>query len=153
MQVGVGEDLVQACDVAVEVAFSAGLGQQSAQSGRGQFGCLSWCGCGGQDGSGIGASQPALGQFGERDKGGRVEVFEQVADLVADLLARPDASCWARASTRIVWASSVSAGSGRCAAASVRTMLASSTASVASDLAPETAYLARYREAASGLIG
>src|ERR1700756_4642621 len=36
-------------------------------------------------------------------------------------------------------ANSVSAGSGRCAAASVRTMLANNTASVASDLAPRKA--------------
>ncbi len=35
------------------------------------------------------------------------------------------ASCWARASTAIAWASSESAGNGRCAAASVRRMFAS----------------------------
>jgi hypothetical protein len=35
------------------------------------------------------AGQPAFGQFGERGQGPRVEVFEQVADLVADLLTGP----------------------------------------------------------------
>ena len=48
------------------------------------------------------------------------------------------ASCWARASTAIAWASSVSAGSGRWAWASVRRMLASTTASPWSDLRPAT---------------
>ena len=37
----------------------------------------------------IGAGQPTLGQLGERGQGGRVEVVEQVADLVADLLTGP----------------------------------------------------------------
>jgi hypothetical protein len=45
--------------------------------------------CSGQDGACIGSGQPTFGQSGERDDGRRVEVAEQVADLVADLLARP----------------------------------------------------------------
>ena len=53
------------------------------------FGGLGRGGCGGQDGAGVAAGQPTLGQLGERGQRGRVEVFEQVADLVADLLARP----------------------------------------------------------------
>ncbi|HME20833.1 MAG TPA: hypothetical protein VKI44_05645 [Acetobacteraceae bacterium] len=41
----------------------------------------------------------------------------------------------------------------RCASRSIPRLLASSTASVASDLAADTAYRVRYREAARGLIG
>jgi hypothetical protein len=89
MQVGVGEDGAQPLDVTVEIAAAAGLGQQSAQPRGGQLGGLGRGRRDGQDGAGIGAGQPAAGQPGERDNGGRVEVFEQVADLVADLLTRP----------------------------------------------------------------
>lgn len=46
------------------------------------------------------------------------------------------ASCCARASTAMAWAGSLSAGSGRCTAVSVRRMLASSIASAWSDLGP-----------------
>ena len=55
---------------------------------------VNWAAC-----AGVGAAarmvrasaraSPPLGQPGEGHQGGRVEVFEQVADLVADLLARP----------------------------------------------------------------
>jgi hypothetical protein len=76
-------------NVAVEIAAAAGLGQQPAQPRGGQFGRLGGCGCGGQDGAGIGAGQPTAGQVGERHQGRRVEVFEQIADLIADLLTRP----------------------------------------------------------------
>ena len=61
--------------------------QQPAQPRRGQLGGLGGRGRGRRDGARIGAGQPAAGQLGERDDGGRVEVFEQVADLVADLVA------------------------------------------------------------------
>jgi hypothetical protein len=88
MQVGVGENLTQTSDIAVEVAFSAGLGQQSAQPRRSQLGSLRWRRGRSQDGTGIGAGQPAV-EVGERDDRGWVEILEQVADLVADLLTRP----------------------------------------------------------------
>ena len=89
MQVGIGEDVPQTLDIAVEMALAAGFDQQSAQPGRCQLGRLCRGGRSSQDGAGIGAGQPAVGQPGEGHQGGRVEVFEQVADLVADLLARP----------------------------------------------------------------
>ena len=79
----------QPVDVAIEVASAAGLDQQPAQPRGGQPGGLGGGGCGRQDGARIGAGQPPAGQLGERGDGGRVEVFEQVADLVADLLAGP----------------------------------------------------------------
>lgn len=89
MQVGVGENLTQTSDVAVEVAFAAGLDQQSAQPRGSELGGLRGCRCRGQDGAGIGAGQPAI-EVGECGDRGWVEIFEQVADLVADLLTRPD---------------------------------------------------------------
>ena len=61
----------------------------SRRSRAGVSGGLRRGGRGGQDGARVGAGQPAAGQLGERGEGGRVEVFEQVADLVADLLTRP----------------------------------------------------------------
>ena len=128
-------------EVAIKVTSTAGLDQQPAQPRGGQSGGLGRGGRGGQDGARIGTGQPAAGQVGERDDGGRVEVFEQVADLVADLLARPHGVLLG-AGQHPDGLGQVGVG-GRCAARSVRKMLASRTASVASDLAPDTAYRAR----------
>ena len=60
MQVGVGEDLAQPLDVAVEMALAAGLDQQSAQPGRGQLRRLGWGRCGGQDGACVDAGSARL---------------------------------------------------------------------------------------------
>lgn len=62
LQVSAGEGFTQPLDVAVEVAFAETFGRQPTQPGRSQFGRLSRDRCGGQDGAGIGAGQPALGQ-------------------------------------------------------------------------------------------
>ena len=88
-QIGVGEDLTQPGDVTVVVSAAASLDQQPTQPSGGQRGCLGRGGCSGQDGARIGTGQPALGQLGERGQGRRVEIFEQIADLVADLLTGP----------------------------------------------------------------
>jgi hypothetical protein len=93
VQVGVGEHRAQSLDVAVEVAAPAGFDQQSAQPRGSQLGGLVGSGCGGQDGAGIGAGQPAAGQPGESGDRGRIEVFEQVTDLIADLLGGDDRLC------------------------------------------------------------
>ena len=71
VQVGVCEDLPQTCGVAVQIAFATGLDQQTAQPGRRQLCRLGWGGCGGQDGAGVGAGQPAVGQLGKRRQRGR----------------------------------------------------------------------------------
>ncbi len=62
VQVGVGEDLPQPVDVAVEVTPAAGLDQQPAQPRGGQLRGLRGGGRGGQNGARIGAGQPAAGQ-------------------------------------------------------------------------------------------
>ena len=61
VQVGVGEDLAQTSDVAVEIAFAAGLDQQPAQPGRSQLRRLGRGRGSGQDGAGIASGQPTLG--------------------------------------------------------------------------------------------
>ena len=89
MQVGGGEHRAQSLDIAVEVTAAASLDQQTAQPSRGKPGGFCRSGRGGQEGARVAAGQTTAGQLGERHQCGRVEILEQVSDLVADLLAAP----------------------------------------------------------------
>jgi len=153
VQVGVGEDRVQPLGVAVEVTAAAGLDQQPAQPRRGQLGSLGGGGCGGQDSARIGAGQPPGRQLGEGHQGGRIEVFEQVADLVADLLAAPHRVLLG-AGQHLDGLGQVGVGWQRAVRVTIGAHDIGQQHRVGGiRFSPDSAYRARYREAASGLIG
>ena len=131
------ERLAQPGGFGVHAAAAAGFFQQAAQLGHGQLGGVGGGGGGGQDGAGLGPGDAAAGR-GEGGQEGGEYSRRWERSLLCAVVRSQTASCWARASTAMAWASSVSAGSGRCACRSVRSTPARTTESPWSDLRPAT---------------
>jgi hypothetical protein len=136
----------------IGAALAACFPQQSAQLGEGELRCGGRGRRGGQDGPGLGAHDPVAGAGERGQKAGEV-----LAQVGAELVVRGgpvlDGVLLGAGEDRDGLASSLSAGSGRCACMSVRRMLARTTASPWSDLWPATECRSRYRAVDIGLTG
>ena len=74
----------------VDAALPAGLDQQRTQPLHGEGAGVLGGGGGGQDGAGCGAVEGGASGAGEGGQRGRIEVAEQLTQLVVDLDAVPD---------------------------------------------------------------
>ena len=151
MQVVTGEDGAQALGPRLDVALPAGLRSTDPSRAADSFAAAAGSGATASTARASRESRPAPLTWNAASAAGKycLRCERSWLDSCPRFHA---ASCWARASTAIAWASSESAGNGRCAAASVRRMFASAIASAWSDFARATVWRSRYRATAIGLI-